>query len=193
VDSVAPLLAGEAAPGEQVLDMCCGHGNVVAALLARGARVVALDFSPDGRRIYAGGIGDVAYSWPVALLDAVAPAGTAERSFLRDPAEMPNGERQFMRKCSICHALTPPPSRKAGPSLHGIFGRRAGAVAGYPYSPVLAGSDIIWSQDTIDRLFELGPDHFIPGSKMPMQRIAGQDDRRDLIEYLRAQTAREEE
>jgi len=47
VDSVAPLLAGEAAPGEQVLDMCCGHGNVVAALLARGARVVALDFSPE--------------------------------------------------------------------------------------------------------------------------------------------------
>jgi len=199
-----PILSMAHHPGTHQLAVGDGHGYIMIIdtadwRIARDFRAMrqgpvwALDFSPDGRRIYAGGIGDVAYSWPVALLDAVAPAGTAERSFLRDPAEMPNGERQFMRKCSICHALTPPPSRKAGPSLHGIFGRRAGAVAGYPYSPVLAGSDIIWSQDTIDRLFELGPDHFIPGSKMPMQRIAGQDDRRDLIEYLRAQTAREEE
>ena len=98
---------------------------------------------------------------------------------------MPNGERQFMRKCSICHALTPPPSRKAGPTLHGVFGRRAGTVPGYRYSDVLSGSDIIWSDDTIDQLFDLGPDHYIPGSKMPMQVIAGAEDRRDLVEFLR--------
>lgn len=151
----------------------------------RQGPVWALDFSPDGKAIYAGGIEDVVFSWPVAFLDEYDPAGGDTRSFLRDAEAMPNGERQFMRKCSICHALTPPPSRKAGPSLHGVFGRRAGTVPGYRYSDVLTGSDIIWSDDTIDRLFDLGPDHYIPGSKMPMQVIAKAEDRRDLVEFLR--------
>lgn len=151
----------------------------------RQGPVWALDFSPDGKAIYAGGIEDVVFSWPVAFLDEYDPAGGDTRSFLREADAMPNGERQFMRKCSICHALTPPPSRKAGPTLHGVFGRRAGTVPGYRYSDVLTGSDIIWSDDTIDQLFDLGPDHYIPGSKMPMQVIARAEDRRDLVEFLR--------
>ena len=101
---------------------------------------------------------------------------------------MPNGERQFMRKCSICHALEPGPSRKAGPTLHGVFGRKAGTVDGYRYSDILDGSDIIWDETTIDALFDQGPDHFIPGSKMPMQVIAGAGDRGDLIKFLQRST-----
>ncbi|SLN40425.1 Cytochrome c2 precursor [Roseovarius litorisediminis] len=154
--------------------------------------VWALDFSPDGKTIYAGGLEDVAYSWPVALLDGYEPVDGPTRSFLRNPEDMPNGERQFMRKCSICHALTPPPSRKAGPSLYNLFGRRAGTVPDYPYSDILSGSDIIWSDDSIDALFDLGPDHYIPGSKMPMQRITAAQDRQDLIGFLRIATGEKE-
>lgn len=169
-----------------------GHWEIEKDFRAmRQGPVWALDFSPDGTMIYAGGIEDVAFGWPVADLDAFDPAGSEQRSFLRDPEAMPNGERQFMRKCSICHALTPPPSRKAGPSLHRLFGRRAGTVQGYPYSDILTGSDIIWGEETIDALFELGPDHYIPGSKMPMQRITGGQDRQDLIDYLREATGPE--
>lgn len=199
-----PILAlAHHAPTHQ-LAVGDGHGYIMVIdteewAIARDFRAMregpvwALDFSPDGTRLYAGGLEDVAYSWPVALLDSFEPAGGGTRSFLRDPEEMSNGERQFMRKCSICHALTPPPSRKAGPSLHGLFGRRAGTVPGYPYSEVLTGSDIIWSDETIDRLFDLGPDHYIPGSKMPMQRIAGDQDRQDLIEFLRGTSAQVED
>ena len=150
--------------------------------------VWALAFSPDGAMLYAGGLSEVIHGWPVAMLDAYDPAGAREHSFLRPPEEMENGERQFMRKCSICHALTPPPSRKAGPSLHGLFGRAAGAVPGYPYSPILANSDIVWGEESINALFDLGPDHYIPGSKMPMQRITAAQDRKDLIAYLRRAT-----
>ena len=96
-----------------------------------------------------------------------------------------------MRKCSICHALEPGASRKAGPTLAGLFDRRAGTVPGYRYSPVLTGSDIIWNETTVDALFDEGPDHFIPGSKMPMQVIAGPDDRADLIAFLKEATKEE--
>ncbi|WP_120502223.1 c-type cytochrome [Roseovarius sp. EL26] len=154
----------------------------------RRGPVWALAFSPDGAKIYAGGIEDIVYAWPVALLDTFDPAGGATRSFLQDPAKMSNGERQFMRKCSICHALTPPPSRKAGPTLYNVMGRRAGTVSGYNYSETLQGSDIVWSDDTINALFDEGPDHYIPGSKMPMQRITETQDRQDLIDFLRGAT-----
>ncbi|MDP5219093.1 c-type cytochrome [Ruegeria sp. 2205SS24-7] len=154
----------------------------------RQGPVWALAFSTDGAVIHAGGIDDVIYAWPVALLDSYDPAGGNTRSFLRDVATMSNGERQFMRKCSICHSLEPKPSRKAGPTLHGVFGRKAGVVPGYRYSPTLDGSAIIWTDTTIDALFDQGPDHYIPGSKMPMQVIAEEQDRADLIAFLRQAT-----
>jgi cytochrome c len=154
----------------------------------RRGPVWALAFSQDGAVIHAGGLDDVIYAWPVALLDEFDPAEGADRSFLRNAETMPNGERQFMRKCSICHALEGGPSRKAGPSLHAVFGRRAGTLAGYSYSDTLDGSDIIWNDATIDALFDEGPDHYIPGSKMPMQVIAKASDRADLIAFLRDAT-----
>ena len=131
------------------------------------------------------------YAWPVALLDEFTPGISGERTFLRDAATMPNGERQFMRKCSICHALEAGPSRKAGPTLNGLFGRRAGTVSDYTYSEILNGSEIVWNAETIDALFDQGPDHYIPGSKMPMQVIAGPDDRADLIAFLEVATSGE--
>ncbi|MEM9784415.1 MAG: c-type cytochrome [Pseudomonadota bacterium] len=101
---------------------------------------------------------------------------------------MTNGERQFMRKCSICHSLDKESGRKAGPSLAGVFGRRAGTLKGYRYSEALVSSPIVWTDETIAALFRDGPDVVTPGSKMPVQRIAREADRRDLIDYLRRET-----
>ncbi len=44
---VSHLVAGIAArPGQEALDLCCGHGNVAAALWNAGAKVTGVDFSP---------------------------------------------------------------------------------------------------------------------------------------------------
>lgn len=150
--------------------------------------VWALAFSADGLNIHAGGLDEAMYSWPVAAMDGDRMAG-AQPSFLKKPEEMENGERQFARKCSICHSLTPDSGRRAGPTLHGLFGRQAGSVTDYRYSEILDGSPIVWNEASINSLFDLGPDHFIPGSKMPMQRITDAGDRADLIAFLRRATA----
>ncbi|EBA05693.1 c-type cytochrome [Sagittula stellata] len=192
-----PILAMAYHAGTDQLAVGDGHGYIMMVDTAdwqitrdfratREGPVWALAFSDDGTRIWAGGLDDVAFGWPVEALDAFDPGISGDRSFLRDAATMSNGERQFMRKCSICHALEPGPSRKAGPTLHGVFGRQAGTVPGYTYSDTLDGSDIVWTDDTIDALFDQGPDHYIPGSKMPMQVIAGADDRADLIAFLKS-------
>ncbi|MEP0563145.1 MAG: c-type cytochrome, partial [Paracoccaceae bacterium] len=151
----------------------------------------ALAFSPNGQNLHAGGIEDIVYSWPLATLTEHGQMSGETRSFLEDPETLPNGERQFKRKCSICHTLTGDSARKAGPSLHKLFGRRAGTVPDYAYSDILEGSEIVWSAETINGLFDEGPDHYIPGTKMPMQRIAEKQDRDDLIAYLRVATNKE--
>ena len=142
----------------------------------------------DEERVISGGLDDFAAVWPISAEAAPKLPEAAVRRFHVDPETVSNGERQFARKCSVCHTLTPDGRRRAGPTLFGLFGRPAGTVEGYPYSQALTGTDIVWSPETLDKLFDIGPDHYTPGSKMPMQRIVNPDDRADLITYLRAVT-----
>lgn len=126
------------------------------------------------------------HDFPPRILESPGP----KRRF--HPGEdISNGERQFARKCSVCHTLTADGARRAGPSLYGLFGRKAGTLPGYNYSDALITSDIIWSAETISRLFTDGPDIVTPGTKMPIQRMKNTQDRNDLITYLEETTRRD--
>ncbi|MDU8942048.1 c-type cytochrome [Ovoidimarina sediminis] len=151
----------------------------------------ALAFTGSGEGIIAGGIANEAMLWPLDGTDSAPRLAEIRREFHTDPDAVPNGERQFLRKCSICHTLGEDGERRAGPPLAGLFGRRAGSVDGYPYSEAILALDIVWSEETIDALFDIGPDHYIPGTKMPMQQIAKPEDRADLIDFLKRETALE--
>lgn len=192
-----PILALASSPDGRFLGVGDGHGYIMVIdtadwTIARDFRAAvegpiwALAWTRDGARLAAGGIADEAAVWP---LSGAGDALFAERrQFHTPPSAMSNGERQFVRKCSVCHTLNPDGERRAGPTLYGIFGRKAGTVEGYRYSDALRGADIVWNAETIGKLFELGPDRFTPGSKMPLQRINELADRRDLISYLRRNT-----
>ncbi|MFY0616282.1 c-type cytochrome [Shimia sp.] len=145
----------------------------------------ALSFSADGRNILAGGLDDAIFSWPLSVPRDAPRMLTEDRAFLNGNDSTSNGERQFQRKCSICHTLTGDSARRAGPTLKDLFGRQAGTVADYRYSQTLQEADIVWNRQTIDALFDLGPDVYIEGTKMPVQRIARAKDRADLISFLR--------
>ena len=115
-----------------------------------------------------------------ALLGQPLP-GPAPRTEGRGP--------KLFAKCAACHTLTGDGGNRAGPPLAGLFGRRAGSVADYPYSPALRDSGIVWTEETVARLFDMGPDRFVPGSKMPLQRLTDPRDRGDLIDYLKQMSA----
>ncbi len=194
-----PILAMAAAPDGSEIAVADGQGFVMTVATAgwsisgdykaaANGPIWALAYTADSESLIAGGIDDAAYIWP-ARHDLDAPImSTNQRGFLRDPEAMSNGERQFQRKCSICHSLTEDGVRRAGPTLSGLMGRPAGSVPGYAYSDTVATLGLEWTEDTIDQLFDLGPDHFIPGSKMPMQRIVKPEDRQDLIRFLKDNT-----
>jgi len=121
---------------------------------------------------------------PAAVAAAFLSAALPVRADALPPGDPVRGEALF-RACAVCHTLTPDGGRRAGPTLWRVFGRTAGAVEGYRYSPALKGSGIVWTEETVARLFEVGPDVMAPGSKMPLQTIGDAQARADLVAYLR--------
>ncbi|GJD62884.1 c-type cytochrome [Methylobacterium frigidaeris] len=95
---------------------------------------------------------------------------------------------EVFRACEACHTLTPDGGNRAGPTLHGVFGRRIATVPDYPYSPAFRRLDIVWTPETIARLFEIGPARFTPGTKMPEQTITTAEDRAALVRFLEEAT-----
>ena len=149
--------------------------------------VWALAFAETGARLYFGGLDDHATAWQVVPRLGFEPASSRfPRRFQVEGGERSAGEVEFARKCSICHTLTPDDGNRAGPTLFKIFGRRAGSLLGYPYSPALKGLELVWTPETLGKLFELGPHVYTPGSKMPLQKIADPAKRGALVRYLEA-------
>ena len=91
---------------------------------------------------------------------------------------------EIFRACVACHTLSRDEGNRAGPTLAGIFGRRIATLPGYNFSAALKQLDIVWTPETVARLFELGPAAYTPGTKMPEQRIGSEQDRKALTDFL---------
>ncbi|MEM9355672.1 MAG: c-type cytochrome [Pseudomonadota bacterium] len=148
----------------------------------------AMDFSDRGTKIYYGSLDDHATAWQISPRKPFEKVASSFPRRFQVKGNISLGQRQFARKCSICHTLHPDDANRAGPTLYNVFGRKIGTLPGYPYSKALKSLDIVWSAETIDKLFALGPDKFTPGSKMPLQRIAEKEKRDALVKFLKEAT-----
>ncbi|GAK32644.1 hypothetical protein JCM17846_19140 [Iodidimonas nitroreducens] len=99
--------------------------------------------------------------------------------------DVEKGEKLFAR-CQVCHVLEPE-GRKIGPSLYGVFGRTSGTVEGFAYSKAMQDAGIVWSEDTISAYLE-NPRTYIPGNRMAFPGLRKEEDRADLIAYLKSAT-----
>jgi len=150
--------------------------------------VWAVAFSGKGDHIYYGGLDDFVNVWQVNPRKPFEIVASKYPRRFELSGDMDPGEKQFARKCSICHTLKPDSANRGGPTLYKLFGRKAGSIPGYSYSKTLRTSDIIWNAETISKLFELGPEHYTPGTKMPLQRIKSKKQRAALIAFLKRST-----
>jgi cytochrome c len=91
------------------------------------------------------------------------------------------GEARF-QDCAACHRLEAGVNN-VGPSLHGIFTRKAGELTDFRYSPAMKRSGIVWTPETLNT-FIGDPQALVPANRMPYAGMANASDRADLIAYL---------
>ena len=110
------------------------------------------------------------------LLSGMAQSATA--------ADPDRGQQVFSQTCIACHSLEPNKSL-TGPSLFGLWGRKAGSLQSFMrYSPALKAADVEWTDETLDRWIT-DPQAFIPGNHMGFDGIAEDELRADLIAFLK--------
>lgn len=97
-----------------------------------------------------------------------------------------NGRRVFAR-CRSCHTLPEGGPNLTGPNLWAVFGREAGSLEGYNYSPALREADFTWTAERLDDWLT-NPRTFLPGNKMAFAGVRDETDRRDLIAWLKLET-----
>jgi cytochrome c len=161
--------------------------KLTRTLVGPGLPVWSVAFFPDSRSLLTGGTDRVIRHW-----DAITgePVGDAVPGASEDPLAAFAGDpgAEVFRACVACHTLRAADGPRAGPTLAGIFGRRIATLPGYRFSDALRQLDIVWTPETVSKLFELGPMTYTPGTKMPEQRIGSSDDRDALVRFLEKAT-----
>jgi cytochrome c len=73
-----------------------------------------------------------------------------------------------------------------GPSLSGLWNRKAGALEDFTrYSPALRSSGIVWNDQSLDAWLA-NPQHVVPGNTMTFPGIKEAQTRADLLAYLKS-------
>ena len=157
-------------------------GAVRARILGPGLPLWAMAFSRDGRELYTGGADRAVRRFDIVTGKTIGADVTPVD--MSAPPEPKDRGAQVFRACRACHGLTAGDTNLAGPTLHHIMGRRIASAPGYDYSAPFKVLDIVWTPETIAKLFEVGPLMFTPGTKMPEQRITDPEDRKALVEWL---------
>ncbi len=92
---------------------------------------------------------------------------------------------QAARACMACHSFAPGRDM-TGPSLAGVWGRKAGTADGFArYSEALKQSGLVWDEQHLDAWIK-DPSALVPGTAMAFPGIDDARTRADLLAYLQA-------
>ncbi|MDE2166344.1 MAG: cytochrome c family protein [Alphaproteobacteria bacterium] len=119
-------------------------------------------------------------SFALAVVGIIAGVGARAEPLSGDAKQ----GAQLYRACAACHSLTPD-RNMTGPSLAGIWGRKAGSLKSFErYSPALKASNVVWGENTLDQWLK-SPAQFIPNNHMTFTGIPNARQRADLIAFLK--------
>ena len=96
--------------------------------------------------------------------------------------------KKVFNQCRACHVLDQKTNR-VGPHLGGVIGRKAGSVEGFSYSDAMKNSGITWDEESLSKYLK-DPKGFIAGNKMAFAGVKKDDDLKNLIAYLKEETAK---
>lgn len=123
---------------------------------------------------------------PLLIIAILLVGSAAPHAQTQSGGDVAHGAQLF-RACGACHSLVPDQSM-TGPSLAGVWERKAGTLASFErYSPALKSSGIVWDAGTLDAWLT-APDKLVPDNRMPFKGIGDRTARADIIAFLRQQS-----
>ena len=164
--------------------------KIAGAALATGLAIVGLG------QLSAGIFATEAPAKPGYLVEVAEEAGAAAEVADTPPdwgtvlpiADVAAGEAVFA-KCKSCHTIEAGGANGTGPNIHGAPGRKPGNVAGFAYSTGMTEFGVkqaVWNDDNLYEFLK-SPAKYIAGTKMSFVGLKKQDERINLIAYLRSQ------
>lgn len=117
--------------------------------------------------------------WTVLALSLLAASPPSAQA----AGDVAAGEKVFL-KCRACHQIGETAKNAVGPKLNGLFGRPAGAIEGYSYSPANKNSGLTWDEATF-RDYIKAPPAKIPGTKMVFPGLKSETETDDIIAFLK--------
>jgi cytochrome c len=116
----------------------------------------------------------------VKALSMLGKSAGGSEAALSGGGDAARGKVVFEKRCTGCHAMD---ADREGPKLAGVYGRKAGSVAGFDYSAGLKNSGLTWTDATLERWLS-DPDMVVKDNNMSIG-VPKADERRDLIAYLK--------
>jgi cytochrome c len=140
------------------------------------------------------GSAETAVSGPTASsTPATAPANNAAKTAILatlpatfQTADLENGQAKFAL-CKSCHTAAPGGESAVGPNLYGVFGRKAGSLAGFTYSNGVTALGFAWDAEKVAQWIT-NPRAMVPGTKMTYAGMENPKDRTDVVAYLKVLT-----
>jgi cytochrome c len=116
----------------------------------------------------------------VQTLSLLSKSAGGSEAALTGDGDAVRGKAVFQKRCTGCHALE---ADREGPRLAGVYGRKAGSVAGFTYSNGLKNLGVTWNDATLERWLS-DPDLMVPDNNMSFS-VPKAEERRDLIAFLK--------
>ena len=116
----------------------------------------------------------------LTLLGAIA----APTMVLATPPADPAAGATVFKKCTACHSIDASGRNGVGPNLRDVVGRPAAKATGFAYSPAMAATKLVWTEQTLSR-FLASPRQVVPGTRMTFAGLPNPKDRADIIAFLK--------
>ena len=99
-------------------------------------------------------------------------------------ANVEAGKAIFQKQCFTCHTVDKGGPNKVGPNQWNLIGRKKATEEGFSYSSALQKLGGEWTYEDINHMI-FKPQSFARGTKMAFAGLPKEQDRADVIAYLR--------